>query len=134
MSTKELHLAVVHKVIFELNDVGKTRLQKLGYFLQESFQVPTKYAFRMHHYGPYSEALDTDMARLQLTGYVAIRPGLAGLRFSYLFNRQCRDGMGGIGSRTRTANWKRVRNSWRMVDLKVRAGRHNTLCRQSLTK
>ena len=81
MSARELRLAVVHKVIFELNDVGKTRLQKLGYFLQESFQVPTKYAFRMHHYGPYSEALDTDMARLQLTGYVAIRPDLQGYGF-----------------------------------------------------
>ena len=81
MNTRELRLAVAHRVIAELNDVGKTRLQKLSYFLQESFQVPTKYSFRMHHYGPYSEALETDMARLQLTGYVAIRPDLQGYGF-----------------------------------------------------
>jgi uncharacterized protein YwgA len=59
MDTQDLRLAILHEVISELDDVGKTQLQKLGYFLQEAFSVPTKYSFRMHHYGPYAEALET---------------------------------------------------------------------------
>ena len=74
MNTQELRLAILHRVISKLDDVGKTQLQKLCYFLQEAKRVPTKYSFRMHHYGPYSEALDTDMARLKLTGYIDIEP------------------------------------------------------------
>ncbi len=81
MSTQELRLAILHKVISELDDVGKTQLQKLCYFLQEAMGIPTKYSFRMHHYGPYSEALDTDMARLKLTGYINIEPDLEGFGF-----------------------------------------------------
>ena len=81
MNTQELRLAVLHKVVSHLDDVGKTRLQKLCYFLQEAFDVPTKYPFRMHHYGPYAEALDTDMARLRLTGYVDIAPDPEGYGF-----------------------------------------------------
>ncbi|MCY4652286.1 MAG: hypothetical protein OXC95_03890 [Dehalococcoidia bacterium] len=74
-------MAVAHKVISELNDVGKTRLQKLCYFLQESFHVPTRYTYKMHHYGPYSEALETDVSRLRLTGYVSIKPDPRGYGF-----------------------------------------------------
>ena len=40
-----------------------------------------RYAFRMHHYGPYSEDLDTDLTRLKLTGYVAIDPDPEGYGF-----------------------------------------------------
>ena len=69
MNTQELQLAILHKVISELDDVGKTKLQKLGYFLQEAYGVSTKFPFRMHHYGPYSEALETDIPRLTLCGY-----------------------------------------------------------------
>ena len=73
MNTQEFRLAVLHKIISEIEDADKTRLQKIGYFLQEAQGVPTKYPFRMHHYGPYSEALETDLARLGLTGYIDIQ-------------------------------------------------------------
>ena len=81
MNTQELQLAILHKVISELGDVGKTKLQKLGYFLQEAYGVSTKFPFRMHHYGPYSEALETDIARLRLAGYVKVEADLQGYGF-----------------------------------------------------
>ena len=81
MNHKELRLAILHKVISELDDVGKTQMQKLAYFLQEAFNVPTKYHFKMHHYGPYSDELDTDMARLRITGYIDIQRDPQGYGF-----------------------------------------------------
>ncbi len=81
MNTQELQLAILHKVISELEEAGKTKLQKLGYFLQEAMGVPTNYPFRMHHYGPYSEALETDIARLKLAGYVNVDPDQQGYGF-----------------------------------------------------
>jgi uncharacterized protein YwgA len=81
MNTQELQLAILHSVISELGDVGKTKLQKLGYFLQEAYDVPTKIPFRMHHYGPYSEALETDIARLRLAGYVKVDADQQGYGF-----------------------------------------------------
>ena len=81
MNHQELRLAILHKVISELDDVGKTQMQKLGYFLQEAFQVPTKYHFRMHHYGPYSNELDTDLTRLRITGYIDIQRDPQGYGF-----------------------------------------------------
>ena len=35
-------------------------------------EVPTDYRFRMYHYGPYADSLETDMVRLKLTGYFNI--------------------------------------------------------------
>ena len=81
MSTQELRLAVVHKVIYDLTDVGKTKLQKLMYFLQETQDVPIGYPFKMHHYGPYAEALETDTARLRLAGFIAVDPDPNGYGF-----------------------------------------------------
>ena len=81
MNIRELRLAVAHRVVSDFEDVGKIRLQKLCYFLQESFHIPTMYTFKMHHYGPYSETLETDLARLQLTGYVAVKPDPRGYGF-----------------------------------------------------
>ena len=81
MNTQELQLAILHKVISELGDVGKTKLQKLGYFLQEAYGVSTKFPFKMHHYGPYSEALETDIARLRLAGYVKVESDQLGYGF-----------------------------------------------------
>ena len=81
MNTQELRLAILHRIVSESDDVGKTQLQKLGYFLQEALGVPTKYSFRMHHYGPYSDALETDTARLRLTGYISIKPDPEGFGY-----------------------------------------------------
>lgn len=68
MNTQDFRLAILHCIISELTNTGRTPLQTIGYFLQEAQGVPTKYTFRMHHYGPYTEALNTDIARLELTG------------------------------------------------------------------
>ena len=81
MNTQEFRLAILHRMISELKGAGKTRLQKLGYFLQEAMGIPTTYSFRMHHYGPYAEALETDIARLSLTGYIEIEPDSQGYGF-----------------------------------------------------
>ena len=80
MDTQEFRLAILHTVVAESKPgTGKTHLQKLCYFLQNIFDVPTKYSFRMHHYGPYAEALETDMARLRITGYIDIKPDSQGV-------------------------------------------------------
>ena len=71
-------MAVVYRVIEARGDSGKTELQKTIYFLQQAFGVQTNYQFRMHHYGPYSEELDTDMTRLNMLGYVSIKQDAQG--------------------------------------------------------
>lgn len=81
MGTQDLRLAVAHVIVSELGDVGKTKLQKLVYFLQAAHGVPTRYPFKMHHYGPYSEALETDVARLSHAGYVNVSPDRMGFGF-----------------------------------------------------
>ena len=81
MSTQELRLAILHRIIRDYPAVGKTRLQKFGYLLQETLTVPTKYLFRMHHYGPYAESLETSISRLKLSGYVDIRFSPTGYGF-----------------------------------------------------
>ncbi|MCH8802203.1 MAG: hypothetical protein IH963_14980 [Chloroflexi bacterium] len=69
---QETRLALVYGLVGILEDTGKIRLQKLLYFLQEACGVPTGFSFRMHHYGPYSEDLDTDLTRLKMGGYLNI--------------------------------------------------------------
>lgn len=81
VSGQELQLAVTHNLIDQLQDVGKVRLQKMIYFLQEAQGVPTKFAFRMHHYGPFSEDLETDTAWLRLAGYINVEPDSQGYGF-----------------------------------------------------
>ena len=81
MSSQELQLAILHNVTSRLGDVGKVQLQKLAYFLQEEFGVPTKFSFRMHHYGPYAEDLETATSRLKLAGYIQVEPASDGYGF-----------------------------------------------------
>ena len=81
MSTQEFRLAILHRLVAERQDIGKTELQKLIYFLQEALDVPTRYSFRMHHYGPFAESIETDLARLELTGFVEVEPDRQGYGF-----------------------------------------------------
>lgn len=48
-----------HKVI------GRTRLQKTVKLLQR-LGVPTRFGYKLHHYGPYSEDLQSEIGLLQI--------------------------------------------------------------------
>jgi len=78
---EDLRFAVLHWLVSRLQDVGKIQLQKLAYFLQESYGIPLGYTFRMHHYGPYSRDLDNDLLKLRLMGFVDVQPDLSGYGF-----------------------------------------------------
>ena len=82
-TSQSIRLALVYEAVNRLKDTGKIKLQKLMYFLQESFNAPTNYSFRMHHYGPYSEELETDLSRLRSSGYLSVEPDLGGMVFTF---------------------------------------------------
>jgi len=75
---KETRFAITRYLVDKLKDVGKTKIQKLVYFLQYAFDVPLDYVFRMHYYGPYSEELDDDLIEMKLHRYIDITPDPAG--------------------------------------------------------
>lgn len=75
---KEQRFAVIRYLVDELEDVGKTKMQKIVYFLQNAFGVPLDYVFGMHYFGPYSEKLDDDLVDMKLRGYVDIEPDPGG--------------------------------------------------------
>lgn len=81
MDIQDLRMDAVHRLISLTPRMGKTKLQKLTYFLQESASVPLGYRFKMHHYGPFAEALETDLARLRLAGQVHVSPDPSGYGF-----------------------------------------------------
>ena len=74
-------LAVIKLLVTTLVDTGKTRLQKITYFLQEAVGVPLQYSFRMHHYGPYSEELDRDLSVASSLGFVEVVPDADGFGY-----------------------------------------------------
>ena len=65
---------VVERLVEQRKDVGKTKVQKISYFLQEAVGVPLKYRFRMHYFGPYSDDLDNALSLSRALGYVKIAP------------------------------------------------------------
>lgn len=91
MDTQNLRLDTVHRLISHTPRMGKTKLQKLTYFLQESAGVPLAYRFKMHHYGPFAEALETDLARLRLAGHVNVSPDSSGYGFQITVNSSASD-------------------------------------------
>jgi uncharacterized protein YwgA len=78
---EDLRFAVLHWLVSHLRDVGKIQLQKLAYFLQESYGIPMGYTFRMHHYGPYSRELDNDLLKLRLMGFIDVQADDLGYGF-----------------------------------------------------
>ncbi len=76
-----IRLYVVQKIVELGKDIGKTKVQKITYFLQEAVGVPLKYLFRMHYYGPYSDDLDNVLILAQMVGYVEIKPDLDGFGY-----------------------------------------------------
>ena len=81
MGQQEFRLGLTYWLIHNRKDVGKIKLQKLVYFLQEAFEIPTQYSFKMYHYGPYAEDLDTDSTILKSIGYISIDPDKDGYGF-----------------------------------------------------
>ncbi len=65
---------LVREIVRRYGDIGKTKIQKVTYFLQESVGVPLGYPFRMHYYGPYSDELDGALSLTKSLGYIDINP------------------------------------------------------------
>jgi len=56
-----LVIKVAHQAIAQSEGfIGRTAVQKIMYFLK-ALDVPMKYKFRLHHYGPYSDELRDDL-------------------------------------------------------------------------
>lgn len=71
-------LAAIQCIVEQSKDVGKTKVQKIIYFLQEGLGVPLHYSFRMHHYGPFSDEIDSGILALQSAGYIEVTHDLQG--------------------------------------------------------
>ena len=81
VSPEEPCSAVVYSLVTRLGDAGKIKIQKLVYFLQEAYGLPLGCRFYMHHYGPYSEDVESTIAALKVMGYVNVRPDPEGYGF-----------------------------------------------------
>lgn len=57
----------------EVRNLGRTALQKIVYFLK-ALAVPMRYRFEIHHYGPYSEQIASDIELLIADEVIADRP------------------------------------------------------------
>lgn len=70
----EQRIAFINKIVTECDNIGKTKIQKISYFLQESVGIDLKYPFRMHYYGPYSDDLDQVVSLAETLGHIDISP------------------------------------------------------------
>ena len=52
LEEKETRFAIIRYLVDKLKDVGKTKIQKIIYFLQEAFGVPLDYVYTMYYFGP----------------------------------------------------------------------------------
>ena len=75
---KETRFAIIRYLADKLEDVGKTKIQKIIFFLQEAFDIPLDYVYTMYYFGPYSEELDNDLLDMKLQDYLNIEPDPAG--------------------------------------------------------
>lgn len=76
-----LRLAIIDRVVASCQDIGKTKIQKITYFLQESIGVPLAYRFRIHYFGPYSDDLDGVLSLAKALGIVNISPDSDGFGY-----------------------------------------------------
>ena len=74
-------IEMIRRIVDRSRDIGKTKVQKITYFLQESLGVPLMYPFRMHYYGPYSDDLDGALSLTKSLGYIDIKPDLNGFGY-----------------------------------------------------
>jgi len=68
----DLKREIVFSVISLMPNLGKTKLQKSLYFLQESQGVPLGFDFVMYHYGPYSNDIDSVLTEMSARGTIEI--------------------------------------------------------------
>ena len=72
LEEKETRFAIIRYLVDELGDVGKTKIQKIIYFLQHAFGVPLDYVYTMYYFGPYSEELNNNLLDMKLQNYLHI--------------------------------------------------------------
>ena len=77
----EKRIAFAKRIVDSQQDIGKTKLQKISYFLQESLGVELMYPFRIHYFGPYSDELDNTLALADSVGIIDIEPDLKGFGY-----------------------------------------------------
>ena len=74
-------VAAIKLIVEQLEDTGKTKLQKLLYFTQEAVGAPLEYKFRMHHYGPFAEDIENDISFLKVIGHLDVQPDTSGFGY-----------------------------------------------------
>lgn len=74
-------IAFIERVVRNSGDIGKTKIQKILYFLQESMGVPLKYRFRIHYFGPYSDEIDNSLSFSKSLGLIDIQPDINGFGY-----------------------------------------------------
>jgi len=74
LEEKQTRFAIIRYLVDKLEDVGKTKIQKIIYFLQEAFGVHLDYVYTMYYFGPYSDELDNDLLDMKLQDYLDIKP------------------------------------------------------------
>ena len=74
-------IAFIERVVHNSGDIGKTKIQKILYFLQESMGVPLKYRFRIHYFGPYSDEIDDALSFAKSLGRIDIQPDSGGFGY-----------------------------------------------------
>jgi uncharacterized protein YwgA len=59
---------LIQYLVGKLSVVGKVKMQKVIYFLQEACGVDLEYDFFMHYYGPYSPELNNTLQEMKTEG------------------------------------------------------------------
>src|SRR5437588_9583011 len=73
-------VSLVQGIQKKSDQLGKTQLQKLVYFLQET-GVPLGYKFEIYHYGPYSFELADEVGSLDSLGVLSLVADPSGYGF-----------------------------------------------------
>ena len=89
MSEDELNkfrLTIIANIVKKINGpnsiLGKKKLQKLIYFLQETKNVPLNYKYEIYHYGPYCFELSGNIDSLEIRGVINIVPEQDGFGYN----------------------------------------------------
>ena len=78
---RKRRIAAIKLIVDQLEDLGKTKLQKLLYFTQEAIGAPLEYRFRMHHYGPFAEDIENDISFMKAIGHLDVQPDTSGFGY-----------------------------------------------------